>query len=852
MAKRNRPGKPPAPSATASVQPVRSAWLARGRGLAPWLGVFVLLALLYPGPMFEGTVYGSADASAADAFRQVGDASRHQGEYPFWNPYLFVGMPTFGSLAYTLGVYPPTYLFEFLHTRLGLPPLTWLFGHLLLGGVGVWWLLGRWRLPWSARLLGCVGWLWFARVVAWGVHGHGSKLAAAMALPWLVGLAWEVLVRGRVRSAGLLALVLGLQFLRGHVQISYYTLLLLGALTLWNLLWPLGDGARPAWRERVRRLGLMSLAVVLGLAVGSVLLMPVHEYAALSTRGESGASGGGGSPFDYATQWSLAPEDLAAMVIPAAAGFGKATYAGRMPFTDYPNYLGLLLPALAAAAWLTRRRSLVAALAVVSVLAIVLAMGRFSPGLYQAAYAVLPYFSKFRVPSMVLVLPALLVAVLAAFGAHALSGLDDAAAGRLRRVAVALLGLGAVLTLAGATGAVAGAYRDHLAALAARSGKPSVPELLDAAWSLHRALLVRQGLVLLAAGGALVFAAGRASFRRVGLMPVLCVLVAIDLGSVARLVTQPERALIDVVRTADGGARLAPAARLEHRWRPDQRVQLPADLARDLAGIVGHDRVLPLGDDAGNNAFMTAGIRSLGGYHAAKPAAAEAIRQRLFNGVPQGRVARWLGAAAITYPGTLGPDALALLADRGLTLRPEGQPASGRMIYRLADPLPRARLVSAWRPAVPAPEDGLEPFLDAVADGRHDPAELVVLDAAPSPAPESGPEPLPRPEFIDDGLDRVVLRARTPRPALLLLADQAAPGWRVSVDGEPSRLLVADHMLRAVALPAGDHEVRFEYRDPAFARGIRLACGGLLVSLVLIAWPWIRRRGAVPSASVGE
>jgi len=817
------------------------------------LAVLVLLALLYPGAMFQSKVFGSADSSAADAFRQVGDAARQAGDYPFWNPYLFVGMPTFGSVAYTLGVYPPTVVFEFLQNHLGFPPLTWLLGHLLLGGVGLWWMLGRWNLPWSARWLSCVAWLWFPRVVAWGVHGHGTKLGAAMALPWLVGLTWEVLVRGRLRTVGLAALVLGLQFLRGHPQISYYTLLLLGMLTVWNLIWPLGDGPRPAMAVRLRRTGLMAVVVVLGLAMGSALMLPIHEYADMSTRGQSGASGGSGDPFDYATQWSMAPEDLGAVLIPTAAGFGKATYVGRMPFNDYPNYIGVLLLGLAGAAWLSRRRSLVLALGVVGLLAVLLAMGRFSPGVYQICYAVLPYFSKLRVPSMVMVVPALVVAVLAAHGALALTRLEGHALKWLKRAALAVLALGGLMLAAGASGAVESTYVTHLKDLAAQAGKATAPVLTHSAWSLHKAQLIRHGLVLLAAGGALLLASRRTSFRANLLLPVLALLVLVDLGSVVRLVTHPERALMDVVRGQDGGAQVVPAARLERTWRANQRVALPAELAAALQRVVGSDRVLPQGADSGNNAFMTAGIHSLGGYHAAKPASSEAVRRRLFGGIPSGHVARWLGAAAVTYPGRLGAESLSLLAETGLDLDPEGEVAAGRVIYRLRNPLPRARLIDTWRPApLPQEGDGLEQFLDAVADGRHDPGAVVTLNEQPHPLPEIGAEPLPRPEIREDGLNRVVIHAVAPRPALLLLADTSAPGWRVFVDDEPAPLLVADHMLRAVALSAGDHEVRFEYRDPAFALGRGLALCGLAVTLMLLAWPWIRRVSPETTVTGGE
>ncbi len=332
--------------------------------LATALAVLVLLAILYPGPLLRGDVFLSADAQNSDALRQVGDAGRREGSYPLWNPYLFIGMPTFGSLAYTPGLYPPPLVLEFLHDTLGMPPLTWMLAHLLFGGLGMVWLLGRWPLPPAARLLGAVGWLFFAGTVAWGVHGHGTKLGAAMYLPWLAGLAWEVLTRGSLRAVALAGLLLGLQVLRGHVQITYYTLLLLGWLAAWNLAWPLdslgmrGAEPKPPLALRARRAGLLAGAIVLGLLVGAVMLLPVREYAAMSTRGQGDAGGGAG--FQYATAWSLGAREVVTLVQPGAVGFGKATYLGPMPFNDYPNYFGWLWLLLAAAAWWSGRRSLVA------------------------------------------------------------------------------------------------------------------------------------------------------------------------------------------------------------------------------------------------------------------------------------------------------------------------------------------------------------------------------------------------------------------------------------------------------------------------------------------------------------
>ncbi|MBU0742239.1 hypothetical protein KJ554_07840, partial [bacterium] len=194
-----------------------------------WCMTFVLLlafvALVHPEAVFRGDIYRSSDSSNATSFQVAGDAAFAEGRYPQWNPYIFCGMPTFGSLAYNRFLYFPSELLTRLQDDAGFPLMTWLLAHLLFGGLGMTWLLGRWRLPWPSRLLGAALWLMMPKIVAWAVYGHGSKLMTAMYLPWVVGLTLEVL-RGRGRrSAGGLALLLGLQILCGHIQIIYYTLL---------------------------------------------------------------------------------------------------------------------------------------------------------------------------------------------------------------------------------------------------------------------------------------------------------------------------------------------------------------------------------------------------------------------------------------------------------------------------------------------------------------------------------------------------------------------------------------------------------------------------------------------------
>jgi uncharacterized membrane protein YfhO len=69
----------------------------------------------------------------------------------------------------------------------------------------------------------------------------------------------------------------------------------------------------------------------------------------------------------------------------------------------------------------------------------------------------------------------------------------------------------------------------------------------------------------------------------------------------------------------------------------------------------------------------------------------------------------------------------------------------------------------------------------------------------------------------------------------LLLADNWYPGWKATIDGKPTKILVADHALRCVVLPAGRHTVVFEFHPPSFAIGAAVSLATLAAAVVISA-----------------
>jgi len=87
---------------------------------------------------------------------------------------------------------------------------------------------------------------------------------------------------------------------------------------------------------------------------------------------------------------------------------------------------------------------------------------------------------------------------------------------------------------------------------------------------------------------------------------------------------------------------------------------------------------------------------------------------------------------------------------------------------------------------------------------------------------------------------RVRIRVQTAAEGYLVLADSYYPGWRAQVDGKPAAVERADVVLRAVAVPAGEHVVEFVFAPTSWhigAAGSIVACLGLIA--VVVSW---RRR----------
>jgi len=81
---------------------------------------------------------------------------------------------------------------------------------------------------------------------------------------------------------------------------------------------------------------------------------------------------------------------------------------------------------------------------------------------------------------------------------------------------------------------------------------------------------------------------------------------------------------------------------------------------------------------------------------------------------------------------------------------------------------------------------------------------------------------------------KVDLEVASSQAGLLVLMDNNYPGWVARVDAETRPIQAMHPASRAVAIPAGKHQVTFSYEPPGFRRGLVISAAALLLVLTLL------------------
>jgi hypothetical protein len=771
-----------------------------------WLSIaaLVLLPLLF----YAAMILGGQEPAAPDtvSVRPLGEwarsAERSLGETPQWIPYLFSGMPSYGSYIYTPAnrLSPLDWLLKPFADRRGAR----YFLFFLLGGFSAFAFFRRQGVSAPAAAAAALGFVLTPYMCGVIEAGHSTKLRALMHVP-LVLLALDLLIeKPGALAAAALALAAAMLGWSNHPQIAYYAAIISGFYLLGRLL-----AERSSWPgSRLTRLGIWLLA-----AGGVALLLiaeptlAVREYAPYSIRG---ATEGGGAGWQYATAWSFPPRETVSFLFPDFFGLKGSTYFGGLPFTQSTHYFGIVLLAVTVLGLASRRDGRGWIWLLLSVLLLLVGLGQYFPLLYKPFFLLLPYFNKFRIPSMIYSLLPLTLGYLAATGLDRLAGAEEGTHRRGRShpsrrpwllVAGIALAIGLLVLMVGLLGRSTGpsgagwVRPDELRSLPAAD----VELLRSLRWSMRIESVVR-GMILLAAFLAAVPVARRLR-PPVGAALLGAILVA-DLCIVGAK-------FLDLNGKADVEASIQSTPQI--------------DTLRRQEGLF---RILPI-EEFSSNRFAAFDLGTIGGYQPAK--------LRIYQDLLDRKL-------------LMNPSVLSMLNVRYLlTGANPGIPAFTPVaegIYQFTEGQPRAWFVPSWR--------GLgddESVLRRLGTREFNPAGEALFGRGPTPrVPQSG---LPVRTVSVDAVNPHLLRidvADGDGPGLLVVSEIYYPaGWGATLDGRPLPILRVNHCLRAVEVPAGAHRIEMRYASRGFRMGRNLSWIGGIGLLCLAAAGFFQRRQSMGS-----
>jgi hypothetical protein len=786
------------------------------------LACFLLVSAVFFAPMvFNGKVLQQPDNQRAYAMQtEITKYAKETGEYPLWTNSMFSGMPSYQ-------IYTPNYNYDYYvqHALLLNQPMTSPFAVVFLAMLCCYLLLVTLRIDWRIAIMGALAFGLSSYNMDLAEAGHSNKLLAMAYVPAL--FAGAVLAfRGKYLLGGaLFALFTSLQIYANHLQITYYTFILLVVLGIVELIYAIKEKGLPQFGKAAAAL---LVAFGIGLACNASKLLTTYEYSQETIRGKSELSAkaekGSGLDYDYATSWSYGIFESLTTLAQNINGGGasqkfegtavhdrvfpnmrqqfvqkglspdQATksaeqqvailfYWGDQPFVGVAIYFGAIVWFLFVLGIFLVDGRIKTWLLASAIIALVIAWGKNFP-LHELIFDHFPYYNKFRAVSMALGFGQLAFAALAALGLQRIFDKDLPTERKQKALkwSLGIVGGLCLLLILGSFGMNFSGSRD------AQLPESLLPLVKEGRASLMRTDAFRSLVfILLAAALAWAYLAKKikANWAVIG----IGLLVLVDIWGVDKRILFKEK--FEDPQQLEAAHQPAPA---------NQQILQDAD---------PHFRVLDLSN---GNPFTSVDAsryhHSIGGYHAAKLMRYQELIDRY-----------------LSKPGE-SLDILGMLNTKYIIQEPTAA-------QRLPQALGNAWFVRAFK-VVETPDEELEALAN-LKPGQ----EAVVLRSYANALDGLNivPDSMATIKLTDYKPDKLTYEYMANGEQLAVFSEiyyPPAKGWNTYLDGQKyTDFIKADYTLRALRLPTGKHQVEMRFEPKSYIQGNRVSLIASVLTLLL-------------------
>ncbi|MBG0780738.1 MAG: YfhO family protein [Bacteroidales bacterium] len=402
---------------------------------------FLVITIAYFNPLLEGKRLEQHDIAMWKGMsKEIVDFRKETGEEPLWTNSMFGGMP-----AWQISVIYGNNLMRYVKkvVQLWLPyPANAVFVYML----GFFVLLLVMRVnPWLS-MAGAIAFAFSSYFLIILGAGHTSKAyAIGYMAPVLAGIV--LAYRGKYLWGALLAsLALALQLEAGHLQITYYLLLIVVILGIIQLIDAVRFKTMPNF---FKASGFLIVGALLAVLTHSTNLYATYDYGKESMRGKPVLTKNAddqtrGLDRSYITNWSYGIGETWSLLIPNAKGGATAmlgsnhpalekadrgmrqalaqqnAYWGDQPGTSGPVYVGAIVVFLFVLGVFFVKGKYKWILLSATVLSIVLSWGKNFMPFTDFFLDYIPGYNKFRAVSMTLVIAELTIPLLGFLGLYQL------------------------------------------------------------------------------------------------------------------------------------------------------------------------------------------------------------------------------------------------------------------------------------------------------------------------------------------------------------------------------------------------------------------------------------------------
>ena len=410
------------------------------------VAIFAIVAIIYCKPALEGKVLQQSDITQWKGMAQ--DAFSYKEKYgytPLWSNSMFGGMPAYqttgvGGLEYSVG-----WINQLL--TLGLAEPISLF---FLASICFYFLAQVLGFNTIISIIGALGYSYATYNPIIVSVGHITKMHSIAYLPLFIA-SLLVLYQKKYLLGGILTSVATVLLIQGnHIQIDYYGVLIAIFMSVYFLIIWIKN---KEYTHILKTLGIGLTAGIIGLAVNAPLLLSTYEYGKESIRGGSklitkdSKTTSTGLNKDYALSYSMYKSEPLVLMFPNIYGGGSdpnavdpanskaietlqqmqpqvaqqlqsflSFYWGGIGFTAGPPYVGVIICFFALLGFSVKENKHKWWIAATIILSFLLSAGSYLESFNVFILNNIPFYNKFRAPSMIMVIPTLLLGIMALYG----------------------------------------------------------------------------------------------------------------------------------------------------------------------------------------------------------------------------------------------------------------------------------------------------------------------------------------------------------------------------------------------------------------------------------------------------